>query len=135
MRRHERRGLGQSSLREEFGGWSRTVSAQGCFVVEVVAHHGCGLVEEFGDLLVGERREDLGEEVGIVAAAGRDELLFDGGALFRRGTGQLVWSCLVCARTAREGAAYIVFFVAHVGGSWSVGGGDSEWKDGGREGK
>lgn len=50
-------------------------------MVEVVAHDGHGAVEERGDFVVGLAVEQLGEEVRVVAAAGGDELLLDGGAL------------------------------------------------------
>ena len=58
-----------------------TVSAQGGFVVQMVPQDGHGLVEQLGDLGVRFVFEKLLEELGIVAAAGGDELLLDGGAL------------------------------------------------------
>ena len=61
----------------------RTVSAGSGLVVKVVAHDGDGLVEEAGDLFLGEGLEGFGEEVGVVATAGLDEDLLDGGALMR----------------------------------------------------
>lgn len=57
------------------------MSARGGFVVEVVAHDGGGVVEELGDLGIGPALEALGQEVGVVAAAGLDEELADRGAL------------------------------------------------------
>lgn len=50
-------------------------------MVEVVAHDGDGLVEQLCDLGVGLALEELLEQFGVVAAAGGDELLLDGGAL------------------------------------------------------
>ena len=67
------------------GAWGegrRTVATRGGLVVQVVAHDGRGAVEQGRDLVVGLAVEQLGEEVGIVAAAGSDELLLDGGALW-----------------------------------------------------
>ena len=51
-------------------------------VVEVVSHDRCRLVEKFRDLGVRPAAQDFLEEVGVVAAAGLDELLLDGGALW-----------------------------------------------------
>ncbi len=61
-------------------------------MVEMVAHYRGGVVEQPGDLGVGFAIEELLEEVGVVAAASGDELLLDGGALFRgeRGTKSVV---------------------------------------------
>jgi hypothetical protein len=50
-------------------------------VIKVVAHYGCGGVEELRDLFVGLVLEDFEEEVGVVAPAGFDELLAWRGAL------------------------------------------------------
>lgn len=62
-------------------------------MVEVVAHDGRGLVEEPGDFGVGLVFEELGQELDVVAAAGFDELLLDGGALEqeKKGDDELVW--------------------------------------------
>lgn len=50
-------------------------------MVEVVAHDGCGFVEQLGDFGVGLVFEEFGQELDVVAPAGFDELLLDGGAL------------------------------------------------------
>lgn len=51
-------------------------------MVEVVAHHGCGIVEQVGDLVVVlAGADDLGKELDVVAPAGLNELLFDRCAL------------------------------------------------------
>lgn len=68
-------------------------------MVEMVAHDGGRLVQEFCDLGVGTAFEDLLEEIGVVAAAGCDELLLDGGALM---TAVSLW-CLVGRGCGRGG--------------------------------
>jgi hypothetical protein len=50
-------------------------------MVEVVAEDGDGLVEQAGGVGLGAALEHLGEQVGVVAAAGLDELLLRSGAL------------------------------------------------------
>lgn len=65
-----------------WNGFQRTVTPRGGFVVEVVSHDGGCLVEDAGELvLVLDVGDDFVEEVGVVAAAGLDEDLLDGGAL------------------------------------------------------
>lgn len=66
------------------GNTFRTVTAGGSLVVEVVAHDGCGFVEQLGDFGVGLVFEEFGQELDVVAPAGFDELLLDGGALVRK---------------------------------------------------
>lgn len=49
------------------------VAPRGCLVVEVVAHDGCGVVEEVGGGGGGgDAGQEVGEEGGVVAAAGFD---------------------------------------------------------------
>lgn len=57
----------------------------------MVAHDGHGLVEKTGDFVVGEIGEEGFEELGVVAAAGGDELLLNGGALLFRMLAAAVW--------------------------------------------
>jgi len=47
----------------------------------VVAHHRRRLVEKLGDLVVGLVLEAVGQQVRVVAPAGLDQELLDGGAL------------------------------------------------------
>lgn len=60
----------------------RTVSLGGGLVVEVVAQDSDGLVKQAGGVGLRAALEDLGEQVGVVAAAGLDQLLLRGGALY-----------------------------------------------------
>lgn len=76
-------------------------------MVQVVAHDGGGLVEQLGDLGVGLAVEELGQEVGVVAAAGLDELLLRGGAL--------LLLAVDCGEIASRGGTYVMLFVGHVG--------------------
>lgn len=53
-------------------------------MVEMVAHDGCGFVEQLGDFRIGLFFEQFGQELDIIAPAGFDELLLDGGALWEK---------------------------------------------------
>ena len=54
-------------------------------MVQVVSHHRSRLVQELGGFFLRLAPvDDFRQEVGIVSAAGFDELLLDGGALHRQ---------------------------------------------------
>jgi hypothetical protein len=71
----------------------------------VISQHGGRLVEKFGDFFIGTVGEDFGQQVGVIAAAGGDELLF------HRGT--LGMSALPGLGALMDGRKYVVLFFRH----------------------